>query len=255
SDDVSPGGLYWLRPKSLSQDVENVALDFRIERENRNTLRVQLPSPVSCGLTRIDLRIDYPAARFFLRPNSIGFEFSLSGEPVGKWPMRPIAIGSFTTIVSTVRAGDFYKLFRPGPVPALSWDSIRFDVPLKDRLSVNPSHVDVRKVVCIDPRRFIPATGAAPAEISNAIPDRQPITIGYARILAHSGATPFASGRFSFAASTTEPFAASLTTNTVIGLKGSDSAAIGIALVNPDSRPNVIELSTEDATGKVLRRA
>ena len=84
--------------------------------------------------------------------------------------------------------------------------------------------------------------------------DPSPIAVGYARIVA-SGGTPLVSGRFSFASNTTEPVAASLATETVLDLRGSDSVAIGIALVNPNSRLNVIELSAQDAAGKILRQA
>jgi hypothetical protein len=192
----------------------------------------------------------------FFRPNGMRYEFLLSDQPVGKWDMRPLAIGEdFTTILSTVRAADFYKLFGSGPVPAPSWDSIRFDVPQSDGLSVNPSYVDVRKVECVDADRFIPASSAPPVETSNATSDSQPVAIGYAKIAASSGGTPGVSERFSFLSNTTEQSAVSLTTETVLDLTGADSPAVGIAFVNPDSRLNVIDVVTQDAAGKVLRQA
>ncbi len=88
-----------------------------------------------------------------------------------------------------------------------------------------------------------------------AVPDQRTIANGYARIVTHSGRTPMVCGRFSFHSNATEQFVAPLTNETVLDLKGFDPAEIGIALVNPDSRPNVVDLSMEDATRKVLRQA
>jgi hypothetical protein len=244
---TSQTGVYLLRPRLSARAVRFVSTEFAITRENRNTLNVKFSSPITCGLARVELKMDYPLTRILLKPNPIRFQIQHDGRAIGAWRVRPAAIGrNFTILASTIAPQSFHTVFGSSPVPAGTWDAIRFDVPGRDRLGVNPSMVTIRNVECLNPARYI-SMDNGDAEGSTMSGEPRPggeALTGYVRVVPAAETPPAIIGRFSHLSTTTESVRATLSKDTLVDISGSQT--IGLALVNAGRRQSTIMLSAEN---------
>jgi hypothetical protein len=254
-------GLFMLRRLAQARSTHMTDIPFQASSSDPHSLNIRLAQPATCGVVQLEVRMDYPISRLIRRPNFALVMFERNHKLIEQSYLRPIAIGSFfTTDFSIVRPWDFYQLFSNDPVPTSDWDEIQINIEQTDWMGVDPSGIDVRAVRCLDPDRFVRderPTGLMEESFKALPTDTESKTLaGYVQVQSTTGATPQLFARFGF--NDAVPIIGDWTRGTLvqsasINLRGG-TANTGIAIANPNSADNVIDLDLKGPGGVVAHR-
>jgi len=123
---------------------------------------LKLPVPSTCGLVRLQMRIDYTKNSLIFRPSAIGLSLSNGDHLVWRGSVRPQEPNQkFVTYVSPLPPETFHKVFSQGPVQSLKWDKIQYWNLPADLLGSSASRIIVETLHCLDPKKFVEATPAS----------------------------------------------------------------------------------------------
>src|SRR5262249_13436309 len=139
-------------------------LKFSRPQESASSGAVKLGTPSTCGLVRLDMRLDYTRRSQIFRTSGTDVYLSNGDQPVWQGSIKPLELNQrFITSSSRLPPGRFPKLFGRGPVQGVLWDKLEYRSGPTDLLGAKPSRVQIFAVDCLDPEKF----GAAVSEFDS----------------------------------------------------------------------------------------
>ena len=162
SDEDHVDGHYELREPYQPRDVAIEELPFSTPHQLVDSGTLKLAVPSTCGLVRLQMRIDYTKNSLIFRPSAIGLSLSNGDQLVWRGSVRPQEPNQkFVTYVSPLPPETFHKVFSQGPVQSLKWDKIQYWNLPADLLGSSASRIIVETLHCLDPKKFVEATPAS----------------------------------------------------------------------------------------------
>ncbi|PYR99881.1 MAG: hypothetical protein DMG12_19345 [Acidobacteria bacterium] len=149
-------GHYILQQREHTREVVFRDLPFTASRFDDTSGMLRLAQPTMCGLLRLEMKMTYSPADFFLRPSGVEFNISKGDESVWAGYTRALSMNqNFATYFSLVKPKLFYRFFKQGPIPGKSWDTLAYRPWSTDVLGSAPQQVEISRLQCVDPRMFV----------------------------------------------------------------------------------------------------
>ncbi len=164
SEDEHPDGHYVLRSANAPPPVRIEPLKFSKPQEALDSGVVTLEAPSTCGMVRLDMRLDYTRRSRIFRTSGIDVYLSNGDQQVWHGSITPLELNQrFTTYVSPLPPSAFHKVFGRGPVQGVRWDKLEYRSAPTDLLGARASLVKIFALDCLDPDKF--------GEIERSVPD------------------------------------------------------------------------------------
>lgn len=145
-------GYFLLCPRQQPRDLQAIQLSYTSAQTGRSRIRIDLDEPVSCGLVRLKLRINYPLVAALGRPDALHLQFLSRDTEILQTDVVPVETGKFfQTYVSLIDAPKFYTIFGATPVQSKQWDMLLVSPRVSGLLGVSPAQVNIDKIECIEP--------------------------------------------------------------------------------------------------------
>jgi hypothetical protein len=159
SDEDRVDGHYELRERHDPRDVAFEELPFSTRHRVVDQGTLKLNAASSCGLVRLQMRIDYGKNLLIFRPGAIGLSLSDGDHVVWRGFVRPLEPNqTFVTYVSPLPPEAFHKVFSQSPIPSAKWDTIEYSNLPADSLASSASRIVLETLHCLDPKKFLEAT-------------------------------------------------------------------------------------------------
>ncbi len=168
-----PDGHYVLRSAYEPPPVRIEPLKFSRLQESLDSGTVKLGAPSTCGMVRLDMRLDYTRRSRILRTSGIDVYLSNGDQRVWQGSIRPLELNQrFITYISPLPPSAFHKVFGRGPVQGVPWDKLEYRSAPTDLLGTKASHVQILALDCLDPDKFgeIETSASDPSEDMHATP-------------------------------------------------------------------------------------
>jgi len=154
SEDHSDGH-YKIRERHLRRQVSLEELRFSIPSQLVDSGTLKLSTPSTCGLLRLQMRINYTNNLFVFRPSGIEMTLKNAENVVWKGSVRAIEPNqTFVTYVSPLPAAKFPKVFSEDPIQSDKWDTIEYRSSPADKLGAVARRIQIETVHCLDPQKF-----------------------------------------------------------------------------------------------------
>jgi hypothetical protein len=165
SEDEHPDGHYVLRSAEDARPVRVEPLKFSKPRESVNSGIVKLGAPTSCGIVRLDMRLDYTRRSRIFRTSGIDVYLSNADQRVWQGSISPLELNErFITYISPLPPNAFHKVFGRGPIQGVSWDKLEYRSAPIDLIGAKASRVQIFAIDCLDPDKFAPTTQSTSTE-------------------------------------------------------------------------------------------
>jgi hypothetical protein len=148
-------GHYKLRERHRSRDVSFEELRYSIPSQLVDSGTFRLSAPSTCGLVRLQMRIDYMNNLFIFRPSGIEMNFKNGDQVVWKGFIRPLEPNhTFVTYISPLASEKFFKVFGEEPVQSSKWDTLEYRNLPADMLGSMARRIHIDTVQCVNPDKF-----------------------------------------------------------------------------------------------------
>ena len=154
SEDHSDGH-YKIRERHQRRQVSLEEIRFSIPSQLVDSGTLKLSRPSTCGLLRLQMRINYMNNLFIFRPSGIEMTLKNADNIVWKGSVRAVEPNqTFVTYVSPLPAPKFPKLFSEDPIQSDKWDTIEYRSMPTDKLGAMARRIHIETVHCMDPQKF-----------------------------------------------------------------------------------------------------
>jgi len=171
SEDEHPDGHYVLRSADEPPPVRIEPLKFSKLRESVDSGLVKLGAPSTCGIVRLDMRLNYTRRSRIFRTSGIDVYLSNGDQRVWQGSIRPLELNQrFITYISPLPPSAFHKVFGRGPVQGVPWDKLEYRSAPTDLLGAKASHVQIFALDCLDPDKFRVIEPSVPDAVDPALP-------------------------------------------------------------------------------------
>jgi hypothetical protein len=163
-DDEHAASRHLLRPRSQPREMTIEELPFSTPQRVVDAGVLKLHAPSTCGLIRMQIRIDYLKNPHFFRPGGVEMNLVNGDHVIWMGSIRPLEPNqSFVTYISPLSPTRFHKLFGRGPVPGLTWDKLQYRYSRTDMLGAPARRIEVESLQCVDAQKFLTDVAPAPA--------------------------------------------------------------------------------------------
>jgi hypothetical protein len=161
-DDGRAGSQHILLPRSEPREFTVEPLLFSIPQRVVDSGIVRLNAPSSCGLIRVQMRIDYMKNPYIFRPGGVDLSLADGERVIWTGSIRPLETNqSFVTYISPLPAGIFHRVFGRSSVPAATWDRLEYRFSPVGMSGAPARRIEIENLQCIDSQRFLEAVPAA----------------------------------------------------------------------------------------------
>jgi hypothetical protein len=155
-------GYYLLRLRPAPRIAHEEELLFVTRRQTTAFGVLELRSPSTCGLLRLDLRVKYDDSLYRFKRAGIDLSFSSSDQVLWQGAVKPVENDPvYSTYVSLLHPSMFYKVFGDAAVPGTKWNRLEYRASPTDMLGSRPVMIEVAHVYCVGPE--MPVEPAPPA--------------------------------------------------------------------------------------------
>jgi hypothetical protein len=173
SEDEHADGHYMLRSADEPPPVRIESLKFSRPRESLDSGTLKLGALTTCGMVRLDMRLNYTRRSQVLRTSGIDVYLSNGDQRVWHGSIRPLEPNQrFFTYISPLPPSAFHKVFGRGPVQGVPWDKLEYRSAPTDLLGAKASHVQIFALDCLDPDKFGEIVPSVPDALDPALPGR-----------------------------------------------------------------------------------
>ena len=171
SEDEHPDGHYVLRSAYEPPPVRIEPLKFSRLQESLDSGAVKLGAPSTCGMVRLDMRLNYTRRSRIFRTSGIDVYLSNGDQRVWQGSIRPLELNQrFITYISPLPPSAFHKVFGRGPVQGVPWDKLEYRSAPTDLLGAKASHVQIFALDCLDPDKFGEIEPSTPDGVDPTMP-------------------------------------------------------------------------------------
>jgi hypothetical protein len=168
SEDEHPDGHYVLRSALEPPPARIEPLKFSKPQESMDSGIVKLSAPTTCGIVRLDMRLDYTRRSRIFRTSGIDVYLSNGDHRVWQGSIRPLELNErFITYISPLPPSTFHKVFGHAPIQGVPWDKLEYRSAPTDLLGAKATHVQIFALDCLDPDRFAPIAESPPTQQVN----------------------------------------------------------------------------------------
>ena len=158
ADEERADGHYVLHMRPQLRDARVEEILFTTRRQTPSFGVLELRTPSTCGLVRLEMRTSYTQNPYLHRPSGIDLSFGGGDKPIWEGSIRPAELKTaFHTYISVAAPLAFYKVFGNGVSSDQKWNRLEYHASPTDWLGSQPSLIEVAHVQCVDPQTDIPA--------------------------------------------------------------------------------------------------
>jgi hypothetical protein len=148
-------GYYLLRLRPAPRIVHEEELLFVTRRQTTAFGVLELRSPSTCGLLRLDMRAQYESSPYRFKPSGIDLSFSSGNQIIWQGAVKPGENDpEFSTYVSLLHPSMFYKVFGDAAVSGPRWAQLEYRASPTDVLGFQPAMIEVAHIYCMGPEVF-----------------------------------------------------------------------------------------------------
>ena len=154
SDDHADGH-YKIRERHQPRELSLEELRYSIPSQLVDSGTFRLNAPSTCGLVRLQMRIDYMKTLSIFRPSGIELNFKNGDQSVWKGSIRPMEPNqTFVTYISPLASSKFAKVFGEDPIQSSPWDTLEYRSLPADMLGSTARRIHIEMAQCVNPQRF-----------------------------------------------------------------------------------------------------
>jgi hypothetical protein len=155
SEDHSDGH-YKIRERHQPRQITHEELRFSIPSQLVDSGTLKLSAPSTCGLVRLQMRIDYTKNLWIYRPSGIEMTLKNADQVVWKGSVRPVEPNqTFVTYISPLPSQKFPKVFGDDPIQSDKWDTMEYRNLPADALGSAARRIHIDVMHCVDPQKFV----------------------------------------------------------------------------------------------------
>lgn len=159
-------GPYALHERYEPRDAPLQTLAFTTPQQLPDQGMLKLTAPTTCGIVRLEMRIEYEKDTRIFRPAGVELSLRNSGQLAWKGSVMPLSLDhASVSIITTLPDDAFQSMFNQRPLQTPKWNTIEYNSSPSDLLGAKARRVRIEKMQCLDAGRFVEAAPASQAAL------------------------------------------------------------------------------------------